>query len=364
LWKGVLGELIPFYTREGDDPEADRLRRLLRNLPSHSPSTPSESDIRQEAGDFAKASCRMQDVLRDLNLHPQYMQHLPDATMNLFPPIHRAVHDNRKTTAHFMSSLLHFDLADVDILRRQLLHLAAESSDQTLLEIIIQQKRELLEGRDTYRMTALCIAALYGHSEFFQRLVEAGANIRARDAFGRSVLCIASGAGHLPIVMYILSQDVDPNDDTLHICSPLHAAVAGGYEEIVKILLHYGARVDWISDWRTPIEIASARGFESITNLLEKAKLAQESQQRQPGENQQTTAQAAFPQPPFVNEPTFIIAPSEQVTPTSQPRSSTSTSTSLLSRSGEEAATPSPPSLVGDSWASMTSSFSPLPEVT
>jgi ankyrin repeat protein len=89
-------------------------------------------------------------------------------------------------------------------------------------------------------MTALCIAAYYGHTNFFKVLVDAGADLKHRDEDGRSILSIASGAGHLEIVVFILSQGISPNDDEVAACSPLHAAAAGGHLSVCEFLVERG----------------------------------------------------------------------------------------------------------------------------
>jgi len=45
-------------------------------------------------------------------------------------------------------------------------------------------------------------------------------------------------------------------------CTPLHVATRGGHNEIVRLLIDFGARVDTLNDQdRTPLHTAADLGF-------------------------------------------------------------------------------------------------------
>jgi ankyrin repeat protein len=82
---------------------------------------------------------------------------------------------------------------------------------------------------------------------------------------------IASGAGHLSIVEFLLGRGVAPNDDTLQLRSPLHAAAHEGHDGICKVLLNHGAWTDWLSNYRTAGQVSLESCDPRITTMLKEA---------------------------------------------------------------------------------------------
>lgn len=130
---------------------------------------------------------------------------------------------------------------DIDVLGRNVLHLAAEVSDIEYLRWALQRIRNcekiILERRDTFGLTPLMVAAYIGCLDTFKLFVKAGADLKAQEPTGKSILCLASMAGHEPIVTFILSQGVKIQDG-IEFCSPIHdAAAAGRSEAVIRTLL-------------------------------------------------------------------------------------------------------------------------------
>ncbi|KAK5094319.1 hypothetical protein LTR70_004212 [Exophiala xenobiotica] len=130
---------------------------------------------------------------------------------------------------------------DIDILGRNVLHLAAEVGDIEYLRWALQRIRKcgkiILERRDTFGLTPLMVAAYAGCLDTFKLFVKAGADLKAQEPTGKSILCLASMAGHEPIVTFILSQGVKIQDG-IGFCSPIHdAAAAGRSEAVIRTLL-------------------------------------------------------------------------------------------------------------------------------
>ena len=115
--------------------------------------------------------------------------------------------------------------------------------------------------------TALHLAALYEHEDVFERLLEAGANPRARCAAEGSVLHDAASVGNVLLVSRLLSvapdmvNCTDEDGET-----PLHLAARCGATETVAVLLNAEADKSVQStDGRTPLmvvdptDVATAR---------------------------------------------------------------------------------------------------------
>ena len=124
-----------------------------------------------------------------------------------------------------------------------------------------------LPGRD--RMTALSLAALHGHYEVVEYLVENGAKVTKKDKFKRTPLLNAIRGGFSKIVAYLLSKgsEYDFGDSSKN--SPVHYACAYGWKEILELLLKAGANPTVENDWRvTPMEIAFLKNHFNIVKYL------------------------------------------------------------------------------------------------
>lgn len=97
--------------------------------------------------------------------------------------------------------------------------------------------------------TALTIAADKGHKKFVDLLVQAGAQIEAKNKKGCTALWLACNAGHEDVVKFLISYmaDVDAEDNRHVTC--IMAAFRKGHENIVKQL------VERISHYPNEIEL-------------------------------------------------------------------------------------------------------------
>jgi hypothetical protein len=284
LHRDVLRKLVDTYISQGDHPEAEQLLKRLHKVSIKAVATPDQvSAAKQVAAECMARSLRLSskklvDVVRRLNVPKKYLTWLNCKGNDPFPSIQRATIARNPLVAQVLSGTGQCDLSEADILFRRAVHIAAETADLDLLELVMQQSPQLLASRDVCSMTALCIAAYYGHTTFFKVLVDAGADIKHRDEDGRSILSIASGAGHLEIVVFILSQGISPNDDKVAVCSPLHAAAAGGHLRVCQFLVERGAWADWISNWKTPAQAAQEKGHVEIASMIREAALRPQNQ--------------------------------------------------------------------------------------
>jgi len=99
-----------------------------------------------------------------------------------------------------------------------------------------------LERPGEWHATALMHAAERGLSDMVAVLLKAGADRRARDKEGRSALFLGAGSGNAMVVELLLSAGA--NEDDKYRDTPLMGASAAGNPEVVRLLLHHGARVN------------------------------------------------------------------------------------------------------------------------
>ena len=264
----ILNKLVSISEGKEDFPEVERLLEILYRL-SSSNNVPIDPDISSQlAKSYTRTSERMQHILDDLAIPPKYGNSLHLQGNGPFPPIHRALLDQNPLVAQQLCNKTRQLNEQVDILRRQPLHVVAETSNLELLNFVPSDAHNLLEAPDLCRRTPLCVAAYVGNLALFEKLFGAGASAESRDEEGRSVLCVACAAGHLPIVQFLLENKVSPNEDGFGDCSPLHAAASAGHLNICRVLLEAGAYPNMYMH-RSPAQVAMEAGHCDVANLIE-----------------------------------------------------------------------------------------------
>uniref|UniRef100_J3LRK7 Uncharacterized protein n=1 Tax=Oryza brachyantha TaxID=4533 RepID=J3LRK7_ORYBR len=119
-------------------------------------------------------------------------------------------------------------------------------------------------------MGLLQVAASMGKIEVCRYFVEElGFDVNAGCLCGGlAALGFAALSGEVDAVRYLLDRGADPNkiDDTGSVA--LHCAVKNGYEEVVRLLLSSGARVDIAVAHGTPLHIAVSYGKTGVVKIL------------------------------------------------------------------------------------------------
>jgi ankyrin repeat protein len=264
----ILNKLVLISEGEEDFPEVQRLLEILSRL-SSSTNAPIDPDISSQlAESYTRTSQRMRHTLDDLRIPPKYRNSLHLEGNGPFPPIHRALLDQNRLVAQKLCNETRQLDKQVDVLRRQPLHIVAETSNLELLNLILSDAHNILNTPDLCRRTPLCIAAYVGNLAIFEKLFSAGSDADSKDEEGRSTLCVACAAGHLPIVQFLLENKVSPNDPGFGDCTPLHAAASTGHLNICKALLEAGAYPDSYMH-RSPTQVAMDAGHYDVANFIE-----------------------------------------------------------------------------------------------
>ncbi|KAF7577158.1 Arp, Ankyrin repeat protein [Pyrenophora tritici-repentis] len=153
------------------------------------------------------------------------------------------------------------------------LHLAARFGISSTLEKLLssqgQEKKLVLERKDSYDQALLYLAADNGHYGTTELLLEKGADVNAQGGEYGNALQAASARGHEAIVKLLLDKGADVNAQGGGYGNALQAASAGGHEAIVKLLLNKGADVNAQGGgYGNALQAASAGGHEAIVKLL------------------------------------------------------------------------------------------------
>ena len=115
----------------------------------------------------------------------------------------------------------------------------------------------------------LIIAAQNGYTKTVGVLLEAGADVNAKDMLNRTVLHYAALCGRKEIVEFLISKEADVNAKDVLNCTALHHAALYGRKEVVEFLISKGADVNVKdSSNRTALHYAALYGHKKITEFF------------------------------------------------------------------------------------------------
>lgn len=156
------------------------------------------------------------------------------------------------------------------------LHYAASKGNLMAVIELLQCKGIGVDAVDASGSTALHCAATDGKAEIIEALLKAGADPRAKDIEKMTPLHFACTDGNLEAVkllfehadktqeIYDMLEDRNKEGETA-----LHAAVEGGYLDIVKMCLEKGGKVrSRRANLAHPLHIAAINGYVEIAKLL------------------------------------------------------------------------------------------------
>jgi len=115
-----------------------------------------------------------------------------------------------------------------------------------LYELYLAGIRDV-DTRNHFGATALHTAALHGHPNAAQALLQLGADVDARKADGETALHVAADGGDAATAGLLLRAGAAVDVRAVRGQTPLHRAVARGCAPVAALLLDAGASV-WIED--------------------------------------------------------------------------------------------------------------------
>ncbi|WP_257282218.1 ankyrin repeat domain-containing protein [Endozoicomonas sp. ISHI1] len=140
-----------------------------------------------------------------------------------------------------------------------------------------QLEKSLAEGVNVNAalddFTALMLASILGHKDIVERLINAGANLNARNKNGATALFMAAQENNTDCVKILIEAKADLNARTMDGATPLLIAAKKGHTDIVKLLIEAKADLNArIKDGATALFIAAQRGRTVIVKILIEAK--------------------------------------------------------------------------------------------
>jgi len=117
----------------------------------------------------------------------------------------------------------------------------AENNNIKLVELLLQAGADI-NAKNNYGWTALMWASKYGYKDVVKLLIKAGADINAKTYSGWTALISASGNGHIDVVELLLQTGADVNAKDNYGWTALTRASQKGQRDVVKLLKQYGAK--------------------------------------------------------------------------------------------------------------------------
>jgi ankyrin repeat protein len=112
-----------------------------------------------------------------------------------------------------------------------------------LLELLLENSAEV-DLQDEKKWSALKRASFKRHNQIVELLLKQGANVNLKDVGGWTALMNASRHGNYELVELLLKKNADPNIRRESGRTALmSAANESGRDEVVKLLLRYGAEI-------------------------------------------------------------------------------------------------------------------------
>ena len=150
------------------------------------------------------------------------------------------------------------------------LHWAADNNHTDVLQVLIDAGADI-EARDNTGYSPLLIACRSGSLDTVKLLVRAGAGVRVTNNDGHTCLTIAASRGHTETVRYLLFLPEVEVDHANNVgSSALCAAAQGKYPDVVQVLIDAGADTEARGIGYSPLSAASHIGaFVIVKKLIE-----------------------------------------------------------------------------------------------
>ena len=155
-------------------------------------------------------------------------------------------------------------------LRGTPLHYAALWDLHSIVELLVNELSQNVNSPDfTDSASPLHVALSNGHMKVACRLLECGADVKARNKDKETPLHLASKGGHLEVARILIERGADMSAQDEDSQTPLHLASQVGRLNVTRMLIKHCADVSTQDkDGRTPLHLASQAGRLYVARIL------------------------------------------------------------------------------------------------
>ncbi|MBQ4875143.1 MAG: ankyrin repeat domain-containing protein [Rickettsiaceae bacterium H1] len=145
---------------------------------------------------------------------------------------------------------------------------AARKNECDIARKLLRIKRIKINDPDDNDRTALMLAALNGHKEIVELLLQHGADFDAKDKEGKTALMLSLLRRNMDIAKLLLQHGANVDAKDKEGKTALIVAAKNGNMEVVKLLLQHGANVVNVKDNEGKTALALGINFVEITAEL------------------------------------------------------------------------------------------------
>ena len=145
----------------------------------------------------------------------------------------------------------------------------ARDGDEIKLKRLIVSGADLKAVHTITKRDALCEAAMQGHSNIIEILIQEGGSLDYADADSYTALHHASHKGQLAAAKVLLAAHADVEAPGPQRQTPLHLAMQIPHRNVVMLLLQHNANINARDvNSQTPLHISAAQGQSDMCNFL------------------------------------------------------------------------------------------------
>lgn len=135
--------------------------------------------------------------------------------------------------------------------------------------LLAEGEATVLSSGFSFCRTALMLAAAAGQTESVDALLDAGADVKLKDAAGWTAFLLACREGHLATAQALVAAGTDPGQKGPSKRTALHIAAEQGHREVLEWLLDSGLKID-LKDGSgdTALLLAAGCGHLELVGLL------------------------------------------------------------------------------------------------
>ncbi|XP_046571003.1 ankyrin repeat and KH domain-containing protein mask-like [Haliotis rubra] len=161
-------------------------------------------------------------------------------------------------------------LSQVSNNKQTILHLACRGGNTEIIKYLLKHTTVDIDSRDASGWTPVMQAAIRGHKDAFDVLVESGADLSQVSNNKETILHMACGVGNVDIIMYLLKHDiVEINSQGFNGLTPVMRAAKYGHKDVFDVLVKAGADLSRLSDRKeTTLHVACTGGNVGIIKYL------------------------------------------------------------------------------------------------